>query len=411
MSISRLLTLILLLLSLRVSEAAILPFMSETIYWDEDVALQNGQTLLTHRTAKFGPDAWGRSGRGPQKNQSMSFKFNNTNIEWEIDDKSPIISAPIILDFFNGDPVIVLPVFDWAACNKYGFPRNGLIAFIYKKNIWSRIEVGKLPETFKVNLTQNTHDIHYWSEYKDRKIDYAAKLDLERNYGGAKQSTTIEQASKFYSDHDRSCAKIHPLPDLKIEVAKKINLEKELNAKFVQAKIDSVNSNLEQVTQAEFSKVKGVWMSPGYLASSCKEVVKKIQGLTLYGENGRQSLVGFQLLLSSDKKIPFQEKNTNGPILALPEVVTCNDSIIYVIRRASKDNLIINRFTYGGEVIDALRINIPNVSEKRKWGEVWGVTIMKDYLLMSLAEYSYTVSAPLGGTISHKETYRIDLPN
>jgi hypothetical protein len=152
-------------------------------------------------------------------------------------------------------------------------------------------------------------------------------------------------------------------------------------------------------------------MNPGYLASSCKGVVKKIQGLNLYGENGRQSLVGFQLLLSSDKKIPFQEKNTNGPLLALPESVTCNDYIIYVVRRASKDNLIINRFTYAGEVIDALRVNLPNVSEKRKWGEVWGVTTMKDYLLISLADYSYNVSAPLGGTISHKETYRIDLPN
>lgn len=385
--------------------------MSETINWDEDVSLQNGQTLLIHRSAKFGPDEWGRSGRGPQKHQSIYFKLNNTKIKWEIDDQSPIISAPIILDFFNGNPVIVLPVFDWAACNKYEFPRNGLIAFIYQNNRWSKIEIDKLPKTFKVNLTQNTHDIHYWSVYKDKKIDYAAKLNLERNSWGAKQSVTIEQASKFYTEHNQSCAKIHPLADLKIEAAKKINLETELKAKVIQAKIEAVNSNLEQVKQADYARVKGVWMSPGYLANSCKEVVKKVHGLTLYGEHGRQSLVGFQLLLQNDKKIPFQENNLNGPALALPESVTCSENIIYVIRRVSKDSLIINRFTYAGEVIDAFRVNLPNVSEIRKWGEVWDVSIMKNYLLISLANYSYTVSPPLGGTLSHKETYRIDLPN
>lgn len=395
---------------LRVSEAAILPFMSETIYWDEDVSLQNGQTLLIHRTAKFGPDEWGRSGQGPQKHQSIKFKLNNTNIKWEIDDKSPVTSTPIIFDFFNGDPVVVLPVYDWAACNKYGFPRNGLVAFIYKKDNWSQIEVSALPKTFKVNLTQNTHDIHYWSEYKDKKIDYAAKLDLERNSWGAKQNESIEQASEFYSKSNQSCARIHPILDPKIEIAKKINYESELNAKMVQAKIDSVNSNLEQVTQADYSRVKGVWMSPGYLASTCKDVVKKVHGLTLYGENGGQSLVGFQLMLNNNKKIPFQNKKLNEPVLALPESVTCNDNTIYVVRRASKDNLIINRFTYAGEVIDALRVTLPKVSEERKWGEIWDVTTAKDYLLVSLANYNYTVSAPLGGTINHKETYRIDLP-
>ena len=93
----RLLIAVLLMTSLRLAEAA-LPFLSETVSWDEDVLLRDGSVLLVHRTVTYRPDAFGRSGRGALKEQTMSFASKGGRVKWSSDEKWPIIYMPDILD-------------------------------------------------------------------------------------------------------------------------------------------------------------------------------------------------------------------------------------------------------------------------------------------------------------------------
>lgn len=392
------------------SAAGVLPFLSYKASWDEDVLLQNNHILQVHRTATFGPDEWGRSGDGPMNNQTITFVSNGNQIEWESNDKYPLTSIPRILDFSNEVPIIVLPVHDWAPCNKYGYPQEGLAAFKYTNNKWVRVALTELPKTLKVNLLGTTHAIHYWSEYKNRKIDHAAKLDLERNTGGAKQDESIMQASKLYSDMSDSCSHIRPPPNLELIATNKTNNTSEINPKTLIATLVSQSDDDESISQASFLQNKGAWQGPGYLSKTCAGNVKEISGLYKFSNTGGQSLIGFQLTLSDDKKIPFYKTNFANPAApALPEIVSCGVNTIYIVKRLDVDNLMINRFALSGQLVDSIKIALPNMKDSKNWGELWDLKIENNSLTFSIGDYNYTQSAPLGGVLSNKKSFAVEL--
>ena len=97
MSLSRIVIFLLLIGAMLNAEAG-LPFMSETVSWDEDVLQADGQLLTVHRTVTYGADGYGRSGRGQMKEQTIRFSHKGKNIEWENRDLWPIVYMPDILD-------------------------------------------------------------------------------------------------------------------------------------------------------------------------------------------------------------------------------------------------------------------------------------------------------------------------
>lgn len=78
--------------------------MSKTVSWDEEVSLSNGQLLLVHRDATYGPDEWGRSGRGRLKKQSIHFSLDGKEVKWENDDEWFFDYMPDILDVVGNTP-------------------------------------------------------------------------------------------------------------------------------------------------------------------------------------------------------------------------------------------------------------------------------------------------------------------
>ena len=146
------------------------PFMSETVSWNEEVLLSNGQRLLVHRDAIYGPDEWGRSGRGRLEKQSIHFSLNGKKVKWENDDEWFFDYMPDILDVVGSTPFLVIPIHEWAPCNKYDFPQEGLVAFAFKNEIWKRIPLVELPANLKVNLLRSARDIRYGKEYRDKLI-------------------------------------------------------------------------------------------------------------------------------------------------------------------------------------------------------------------------------------------------
>jgi hypothetical protein len=402
---------ILLLLGVSFSAEAGLPFLSETVSWDEDVLQADGRLLLVHRTATYGPDIWGRSGQGSLKEQTIRFIHNGQKIEWENSDLWPIVYMPDILDVIDGMPVLVMPVHRWGPCEKYGFPQEGLVAFGYRNGRWDRIALSDLPKELRVNLLRSTHAIQYWDRYKDKRITPSIKHDLEQSgWGSTKQDQSISEASKFFAGTVDSCARIRPLPNPLLEVLKQQNAEAETRAQALVATITSSSNSLEKISPDDFRKTKRGTAVTGSLAENCKDVVEQVEGLRQYGDGGSWNLVGYTLVLRNGSRVPIQQPNIK--FAQAPdslESVTCDEKSIYTVKRQSKDQLIIHRFSYSGALIGALHITLPEVAEGT-WPMIWEVMVSNGQLGISLADYSYTATANQGGLVKQRLNYTVQLP-
>lgn len=414
MSLTRLFVVSFLCVSL--CAAAGFPFMSKTVSWDEEVSLSNGQLLLVHRDATYGPDEWGRSGRGRLKKQSIHFSLDGKKVKWENDDNWVFDYVPDILDVVGNTPFLVMPIHDWAPCNKYDFPQEGLVAFAFKNEIWRRIPLVELPANLKVNLLRSVRDIRYGKEYKDKLITPQDKVRLESGagWGGTKPGQPILEASKFYIAKEGSCARIHPLPNPHLEEAAEQNIRAEMNAPALTAKVKQSSGVPQTVTSDDFQKAQGNWTGSGYLRNNCKGVVDGIENIRQYRDGGGWHMVGYSLILKNGNSIPIKQPGTqSAQAPALMEVVVCGESVVFAIKRRDKEQLIVHRFTQTGNPIGALRVDLPDISQfipEGKWPMLWEVLVTKENLSITLGNYSYTNTAEHGGVLEQQVTYTVQLP-
>lgn len=393
-----------------------LPFLSETVSWDEEVLLSNGQLLPVHREATYGPDEWGRSGRGRLKEQSTRFAHNGKKVKWENDDKWPIHYMPDILDVVANMPVLVMPVHRWGPCNKYDFPQEGLVAFAYRNGAWSRIPLAELPTNLKVNLLRGTHAIRHWKEYKDKLITPQDKLKLETGggWGGTRPGQSILEVSKVYATYEDSCARIRPLPNPQLEEAAEKNIAAEISAPILTSQVKHSSGSPQTISSEEFLRVKGNWTGSGYLSTSCKGIVDNIESIRQHRDGGSWHMVGHTLVLKNGNQVPIKQpgiKLAQAP--ASMEAVVCGKNNVLAIKRQVKEQLIIHRFSQTGNLIDALRVNLPDISQlfpAGTWPMVWEIQATGENLTITLGNYSYTRTANLGGVLEQQVTYTAQLP-
>lgn len=402
-----------LLLPVRWAEA-MWPFSTETVSWNEDIVLSDKRVLPIQRTVTYGPDQFGRSGRGSLTQQSISFQSKGARIEWTSDEQWPIVYMPDIFDFVDGNPVIVMPVHRFGPCKRYGFPQEGVVGFVLRNNRWETLSAEQLPKELEVNLLRSTHAIQYWPEYKGKRIGQVERESLQGNTWGPRLGDSIKEVTKFYSGIEDSCARIQPLPDPKFDEAKQRSINAQNEAKSIAASIRSRTDAPEQVTPLGFTEAKGAWTGVGYLSPTCKGIVKAIEPLRNYEGIGGWQLIGHQLVTSDGRKVPIAQGGLSKYQAPMQmEQVACDAKTIYAIRRMNKTNLVVHRFSFSGDVIDATRVDLPDtdkVISGNGWGEIWGMALSDGKLSFSIVNYSYPALANLGGTISQKQTYAVTLP-
>ena len=282
--------------------------------------------------------------------------------------------------------------------------------------LWAIIEFSSLPKDLKVNLLRSMHAIKYWKDYQSRRITISDKQKLEDSasgWGSTQQGQSLLESSGFHASGRDACAQIHPLYDQGFEDSKAENAIAEMNARSIDAEIQSLSSTPETISSDDFRKAKGTWTGVGYLGASCSETVDKIEQLGQYRDNGGWSLVGFTLILKNGTRIPFQQpeiKPMQAP--AALETVICDKSIIYTVKRQSRFELMVHRLSLTGKSKDALQIKLhPTMFfVEGKWPTVWEVSLLNDQLDIVLGTYSYQSTANRGGILEQKVNYSVRLP-
>lgn len=92
--------------------------------------------------------------------------------------------------------------------------------------------------------------------------------------------------------------------------------------------------------------------------------------------------------------------------------VVCDDETVYAALRIDSELLIVYRFTRQGVLVDAVKIQLPEVARPAhtRWRGVWEVRPDADSLVISVGDYEYPSLAPKGGTLIARQTYRVLLP-
>lgn len=437
-------------------------FSSRTEHWSEDVLLHDGRIIKVEREVDwtthivitdpfFGLPTLPHISKSWPDKYWLKFKHPDTQetIRWQGEQ----YFDPVLLDIVDGIPYLVVNGRTDKSTDKfYGCPELPYIFLKYEKGFsgkWIPIPVGQAPSVLQdANLSPDYPDFPDYSGYstqdkaneearykaahggrasRDLSLDQVIEriLWMENRSGGEFQAKIPRGYDDwFYTAKNdyryerkqgdcRPPAK-QPEPSPKFDASRQRVNDAILKAQTINATIGEFTTNPETIRPEDFSRSKGIWTGNNYMSSKCNGIVKKVEPIREYFDNGGWHLLGTQLVLNTGETIPFQQINISKfQAPNLPQLITCENNTIYAVGRENKEDLYIYRISYSGEAIDALRVALPDVNKifaGKEWGEIWEVTPMKNHLTIALADYVYTATANLGGTINKKQIYAVDLP-
>lgn len=425
-------------------------FSVRTESWSEDALLHDGRIIKVSREVGYtfqlfygGGGSPGMFGSWPDRFW-LKFKHPDTHetIKWQGEQ----YFDPVLLEIVDEVPYLVIHGRPDKSTEKiYGCPELPYIFLKYEKGFmgkWTPITAEQAPDVLQdANLSpdypdfprqMDQHDEAMYEIYNGRSSRDLSRdqvlMNIRKVEGSSEgnfQAKIPRSYDDWYSINDSNGRKerrrndcraplIRPLPSPKFEVARQRINEAGLKAETVNATIESFAASPQIITREDFAGSKGVWTGHGYLSNRCDGIVKTIEPIREYFDNGGWHLTGSQLVLNPGEKLPFQQTNLSKfQAPAIPQLVTCGNNVIYAVSRANKENLLIYRFTNSGEVIDALHIALSDADKVftgKEWGEIWEVMPTKDQLSIVLADYTYASTANEGGTINRKQTYAVKLP-
>jgi hypothetical protein len=425
-------------------------FSTRTESWKEDALLHDGRTVKVNREVSWTFQFFAGDGGSPRLFVSWPdrfwLKFEHPDTHETVKWQGEQYFSPVMLDIVDGTPYLVVsgrPDRDTERI--YGCPELPYIYLKYEKGLWGKwvpIPAEQAPSVLHdANLSPSYPDFpnrsDEYSETMHKIYTGRSAWDLSRDQvlwnlhkvedssGGYFQAKIPRSYDDWYSVDNNDSRKerrrndcrpplVRSSPSPEFEAARQRISEAGLKAATVNATIESFVETPEIITVEGFAGSKGVWTGHGYLSNRCDGIVKTIEPIREYFDNGGWHLTGSQIVLNSREKIPFQQsKLSKFQAPAIPQHVTCGNNVIYAVSRISKEDLLIHRFAYSGEVLDALRITLPDADKviaRKEWGDLWEVMPLKERLSIVLADYTYTSTANLGGTITKKQTYTVTLP-
>lgn len=385
---------------------------AEKVSWREEVRLLNGKSLSVERSVDIGGDEWARRGRGPVEYQILGFTHQGEHVAWSQKRIGFFDDIPIAFDWVGGEPTVVLPLRDWGACLRYGFPGSGFVAMSYRNGRWEVLPSEQLPMTLKVNLLQHVRAVR---SNKGGAISDSWKEREDRS-GTVRQGMTLAEVSRKLNEAEDSCASMNPA----VGSAQNERIERfvaaESTALTLLPESVSVSTVMEVVSGEAFQKANGKWYAPGYLSPSCQGIVSAMKPWYHWegDERGaRKSLVGTRFLILDEDGQPTEIEfpNKQGQLTS----VVCDQHSVVTIKRMTKSLLILHRFGRNGEAKGGFSVDLPgsdSFAADGAWGMVWKPSWSStEGLLFSIVDYRYPNLADLGGSISHRADFVVRLPD
>lgn len=400
------------MLSFAPPAAAVLGLGEKSVAWREEVTLRSGAPLLVDRSVTFGPDEWFRAGRGPMKQQTMSFKHAGRTIKWE--NLQGYAEVPAILDIVESAPVIVVAIGGWNNCLRYDFPRDGLVAWREERGKWARLDTAKLPPDLRVNLFASFTDLMRQPPAKGIVVNAAWKE--QTGFRRESEGNDLATLSKRSAGGEQACAKLRPAPDPGLDAALRRVADAEKAAPIVIAARTALSTTTEQVSAAEVRATLGHWVTPAWVPEGCASMVKKVEARYSHTGDARTSrseLSGYMIELSAPGGGADVRVIVPGSQPQLARLA-CADGTLLVVRRASADKLLVDRFDAAGAIVDATWVGLPRAAEAaiepNTWPTLWTLDIAGSELTVVLADYVYTRAMGQAGTLRRKATYTVALP-
>ncbi|MDZ4200729.1 MAG: hypothetical protein U1C96_01090 [Gallionella sp.] len=373
--------------------------------WNEEILLRDGRTVVVTRA---------ESSRHPISHQSISFNTGGELVTWEDNHKWSIDYTPQIFDFVGSDPVIVMPVYRYAPCQEYGYPQEGIVAFKYSQNKWTRMPIQELPNDMAVNLLQGGADeLARWPEYQLTGVitnELKGKIDAD-SIGPQKQKTKLDALIKYFSTlgSQDACSSIQP-PSSPVTEAARLHIADAINkAPTIQAILENVISTPKVLANNERHPKQGIYMEGGLVSFECKELVERLEPIYKFQQAGNtlnSSLNGYQFFITDKDALHRQVQLPYNK--AILNRLICNDQEIYAIARQSSSILNVYRFTNLGELKQVLKVNLPDaddICEDKNWGDLWDAKLVNNELEITLVDGGKNKS----DVLRRQQIYRVPL--
>jgi len=357
-------------------------FGNVNVKWQEEVRMADGETLLLNR----------RSKGGKYKEKEMSLEVVKSPANWQ---KPPIWHeeyVPILLDY-QPEGQIWSVVATFHRCKDRG---------------WSSI----LPY-----IEYQSKDGEPWEviPLEERLIDRNTNLLISPNYEGEAKLVTVEERDKrsrsaandnrkILSEARTNCPYTFLNPQL--EAAMEKNAEAEKNALTLTAKVTHSSDSPIVISQDDYRTARGDWSGSGSISSNCKEILEGIWDIR-QNRNGGSWLAGNVVVMKNGYQIPIERTRIAGVV-----TVACSKDGILVVRRPDKEQLIVHGFSQTGNLMDAVRVNLPNLSNlfpEREWPIIWKIQIDEENLIVVFGDYSPTTIPHLGGVLKQQVTFTAQL--
>ena len=374
--------------------------------------MAKGGALSVNRSIHIGMDEWARSGRGALESQAIRFTHEGEAVTWSLKRTGFFDDTPVTLDVVDGNPVVVLPLRDWRACYRCGFPPTGLVAMSYRRGHWETLPPAHLPmTTLKVNLLQSVRDM---PSSRESVVSEPGKSRRDAS-GSIRQGVTLGEVSQILANAEDSCVSMNPATDREVRESSERFGIAEKQALGLVAEALSSSAVPEEISAAEFASANGKWAGAAYLSDSCQGVVSALRPwYRWHGDEGGgvKSLVGARFVIhdpdGKPTKIEFPDNQAGL------QALVCDPHRVLAIKRSANAQLVIYRFARDGRLQGVFRVAVPGIDHLApdgRWDMLWRPALNSATgLSFSIADYRYTQSVTSGGTITRRSDFSVRLP-
>jgi LuxR family quorum-sensing transcriptional regulator LasR len=335
-----------------------------TSSWKEEVVLSDNTSVWLEREIVRGPDAFFRPGRGGTSRSSMSGEIpgiGKIEFDWNTHE------VPISFDVIDGVPWVAIPIAGPDQCEKYGFPKESVIAFALRGKEWVNVPFQDAPKVLRYNILTSPP-----LNSKVARADYFEKKSTTYRKGPGQFLTEAYIPEPVQWEH--SCPRINSVQSAEQTLSVQQFLG--LTPISSEAKVIEILTDMRRVDRVEDYRgvlARNDLLKDEYVVSNCDGKIGRVESIRPWVKQGggmmtsSASSIRIELLQSKDgrKNIWLPARRPNG---GQPNLVKCIGSNGYALINhwSGVVDLVIAKFDMEGKWHGIWRFRYPDAPFKER---------------------------------------------